>query len=70
MRRIPTDIEMQEAVSAIALGLRIGARSTNGEITDTFINGGDFAPGRSRWVQTNAYDSAEVQAAQLAASLQ
>lgn len=69
-RHFPTDDEIQAAVSAIALGLRVQVRSTNGEVTDTFIVGGDYAPGRSRWVQTKAFDSATKQAAELAAALQ
>jgi hypothetical protein len=53
-RRLPSDEEIQEQVSKIALGLRVQVRSTVGEVTDTFIVGGDYAPGRSRWVQTPA----------------
>jgi hypothetical protein len=63
-RRIPTDEEVQAELE------KIRVRSTNGGVTDTFIVGGDYAPGRQRWVQTNAFDSAAKQAADLAASLQ
>ena len=69
-RRMPSDVEIQLAVEKIAKGLRVQVRSTVGEVTDTFIVGGDYAPGRARWVQTKAYDSADKQAAELAASLQ
>jgi hypothetical protein len=69
-RRIPTDEEVQAELEKIALGLKVRVRSTNGGVTDTFIVGGDYAPGRQRWVQTNAFDSAAKQAADLAASLQ
>lgn len=67
---IPSDIEIQEELNKIALGLKLHVRSTNDGITDSFVIGGDYAPGRSRWVQTKAFDSAEKQAAELAASLQ
>lgn len=69
-RRLPSDEEIQAELSKIALGLQLRTRCTTGEVTDSFVNGGDFAPGRSRWVQTKAFDSAEKQAAELAASLQ
>jgi hypothetical protein len=67
--RIPTDEEIQEELSKIALGIRLSVRSTNGGVTDTFVVGGDFAPGRSRWVQTRAFDSAAKQAAEIADTL-
>lgn len=69
-RRLSSDEEIQTELSKIALGLQLRTRCTTGEVTDSFVNGGDFAPGRLRWVQTKAFDSAAKQAAELAASLQ
>lgn len=68
--RMPTDLEVQEALTRIAHGIVIRVRSTAGPMTDTFVAGGDYAPGRQRWVQTPAFDSAEKQAEAIAASLQ
>ena len=70
-RRYVTDVELQEELTRIADGVRIQQRvSVNGEVTDVFVNGGNYAPGRARWVQTNGYDPVEKQAAELAALLQ
>lgn len=70
-RRFVTDVELQEELTRIADGARIQQRVTvTGEVTDVFVNGGNYAPGRARWVQTNGYDPVEKQAAEVAASLQ
>jgi hypothetical protein len=67
---LATDAEVQAEVSKIADGLKISHRFTVGNVTDTYLIGGDYAPGRARWVQTDARASAAEQAAALAASLQ
>lgn len=70
-RRYVSDVELQEELTRIADGARIQQRVTvTGEVTDVFVNGGNFAPGRARWVQTNGYDPVEKQAVELAAALQ
>lgn len=68
-RRMPSDDELQEELSKIALGIKLRMRSTVGDVSDSFVVGGDYAPGRQRWVQTRAYDSAVKQAAEMAAAL-
>lgn len=70
-RRYVDDVELQEELTRVADGARIQQRVMVAEgVTDVFVNGGNFAPGRARWVQMNGFDPVEKQAAELAASLQ
>lgn len=59
----PSDVEVQAEIDVVAPGAYFRNRcSVTPEVTDTFVVGGVFAPGRQRWVQTKVFDSARAQA--------
>lgn len=53
-----TDIEVQAALDAAMPGARLGQRCNLGPVTDTFVNGGNYAAGQSRWTQIPSFKTA------------
>lgn len=58
-----TDTELQAELDVVMPGARVLQRTTQTVVTDVFINGGNYAPGQSRWVQTPTLSTAAKQAA-------
>lgn len=58
-----SDVELQAELDVVMPGARVLQRTTQTVVTDVFINGGNYAPGQSRWVQTPTLSTAAKQAA-------
>lgn len=58
-----TDAELQAELDVVMPGARVLQRAAQTVVTDVFINGGNYAPGQSRWVQTPTLSTAAKQAA-------
>jgi len=58
-----TDVEVQLALDQFMPGVRLGQRCNLGPAIDVFVDGGDYAPGCSRWVQVPSGATAQEEAA-------
>jgi hypothetical protein len=63
------DVALDPTLSGFGAGIIVSINAGDGIIVSHCVDGGTYAPGRVRWVDTNLADSAAVQAAAILAAL-